>query len=60
MYRNFYAPATKHSSLCNMTHNVQISESSRIFDNVLANVTPEEKQMTIIETILIKECIITI
>jgi hypothetical protein len=43
-----------------MTHNIQISESSRIFDKVLANVTPEEKQMTIIETILIKEFIITI
>jgi hypothetical protein len=34
--RNVYAPATKHSSPCNMKHNVQISESSRIFDKVLA------------------------
>jgi len=36
------------------TRNFQISESSRIFDNMLANVTPEEEQMRIIETILNK------
>jgi hypothetical protein len=43
-----------HVNVKKKTRNFQISESSRIFDNMLANITPEEEQMTIIETILIK------
>jgi len=43
-----------------MTHNVQISESSRIFDSMWANVTTEVEKMTIMETILLKKFKITI